>query len=209
MRRCLSENSLRYLISSGEMTTENYSVSSKKFLSILKRAIEAEIDLVQIREKNLPSKLLLQLVLRSADKTKDTRTKILVNERFDIALAGEIDGVHLTSTSIPVATVRASVPDSFLIGVSTHSLESATNARDTGADFVTFGPVFETASKIQYGPPQGLEMLKTVCSELEEFPVIALGGIDGKNYESALVAGAKGFAAIGFFSNADSFGKLQ
>ncbi len=184
-------------------------MSSQNFLTILESAIEAEIDLIQIREKNLPLKLLLQLISKSVDKTRDTTTKILINERFDIALAGEIDGVHLTSTSIPVANVRTSVPDSFLIGVSTHSLESAAKARDSGADFVTFGPVFETASKAQYGPPQGLERLEMVCSELGKFPVIALGGIDGKNYESALRAGAKGFAAIRYFSSADSFRKLR
>jgi thiamine-phosphate pyrophosphorylase len=84
--------------------------------------------------------------------------------------------------------------------VSTHSLQSARAARDGGADFIVFGPVFETESKRVYGPPQGLEKLREVATALEGFPVLAIGGITIDNAESCFAAGASGFAGISWFN---------
>jgi thiamine-phosphate pyrophosphorylase len=90
-------------------------------------------------------------------------------------------------------------PD-FLIGVSTHSLDDARRARDEGADFVVFGPVFETESKRSFGPPQGLQKLQHVTSELGDFPVLAVGGVTLDNAETCYAAGASGFAGISWFN---------
>jgi len=108
--------------------------------------------------------------------------------------------VQLTSVSLPARVVRAVCGPEFVIGVSTHSLREARTARDEGADFVVFGPVFETESKRAFGAPQGLEELRRVTSELPGFPVLAIGGVTLDNAESCYAAGASGFAGISWFS---------
>ena len=149
----------------------------------------------------LPGRVLYDLVVRAASITQGTVTKLLVNDRADIARAAGADGVHLTTHSLPAAVVRSGFGPEFLIGVSSHSLEEAQAARDGGADFVVFGPVFETESKRAYGPPQGLDKLREVTRELNEFPVFAIGGITLDNIAACLEAGAAGIAAIRLFSD--------
>jgi len=155
---------------------------------------------VQIREKSLSARVLYELATRAAAITRGTATRLLVNDRFDVARAAGVDGVHLTTRSLPVKVVRAICGDDFLIGVSTHSLETALNARSEGADFIVFGPVFETPSKQIYGEPQGLERLREVTKALEGFSVIAIGGINRKNADECFRAGASGIAAIRLFN---------
>ena len=135
--------------------------------------------------------------------TNGSSTRLLVNGRFDVARAAGADGVHLTSVSLPARLVREACGAEFLIGVSTHSVEEAVHARDEGADFVVFGPVFETESKRGFGPPQGLEKLQRVTNELRDFPVLAIGGVTIDNAEKCLGAGASGFAGISWFNSSD------
>jgi thiamine-phosphate pyrophosphorylase len=110
--------------------------------------------------------------------------------------------VHLTAHSLPAGVVRETFGPEFLIGVSTHSLDEAQAARMGGADFVLFGPVFETESKRAFGPPQGLDKLSEVARKLDEFPVLAIGGITLDNVGECFRAGASGIAAISLFNNA-------
>lgn len=133
--------------------------------------------------------------------SKGSATRLLVNDRFDIAKAAGADGVHLTSRSLPANIVRSICGDDFLIGVSTHSLETALDARAAGADFVVFGPVFETPSKQIYGKPQGLDKLREVTTALQGFPVLAIGGINLENVYECFCAGASGMAAINLFND--------
>lgn len=163
-----------------------------------------KIPLLQIREKNLPARLLYKLVCRAAEITRGSSTRLLVNDRFDVALAAGADGVHLTAVSLPVKVVRAACGPDFVIGASTHSLDEAWRARDEGADFVVFGPVFQTESKRAFGPPQGLKKLQLVASELQGFPVLAIGGVTVDNAEKCLAAGASGVAGISWFSGLES-----
>jgi thiamine-phosphate pyrophosphorylase len=167
-------------------------------------AVHLELPLYQIREKDLPVRTLYELVSRAAKITRGTSTRLLVNDRLDVARAAGADGVHLTESSISPRIVRETCGDDFVIGASTHSLESARAARDDGADFVVFGPVFETESKRAYGPPQGLEKLREVATALEGFPVLAIGGITIDNAESCFAVGARGFAGISWFDPPDS-----
>ena len=144
--------------------------------------------------------MLYELVSRAAQHTRGSSTRLLVNDRFDVARAAGADGVHLTSTSLPPQIVREVCGPEFVIGVSTHSLEEARAARDGGADFIVFGPVFETESKRGFGPPQGLDKLAEVTTALPGFPVLAIGGVNLDNYESCLARGASGFAGISWFN---------
>jgi thiamine-phosphate pyrophosphorylase len=162
----------------------------------VRAAVVARIDLVQLREKNLSASVLYQLATSAARITKGSATKLLVNDRSDIAAAAGADGVHLTTSSLPTAVVRQSFGEGFLIGVSTHSPEEARRARLGGADFAVFGPVFYTASKKESGEPPGLTGLARVCSELSPFPILALGGVMIGNVAECIRAGARGVAAI-------------
>jgi len=190
-----------YLISSGQTTPATTS-SGKDFQDILKlieAAVAAKIDLIQVREKHLSTKVLYELVAGAAKITSSSATKLLVNDRADVAASAGADGVHLTTHSLAAAVVRQAFGSDFLIGVSTHSLDQVRAARDAQADFVVFGPVFQTPSKEQYGPPVGLEQLKQVCAELNGFPVLAIGGVGESNFADCLGAGARGVAAIRMF----------
>ncbi|MEO8650366.1 MAG: thiamine phosphate synthase, partial [Acidobacteriota bacterium] len=118
---------------------------------------------------------------------------LLVNERADIALAAGADGVHLPSRAVKTTVLRRIVPPDLIIGISTHSADEVLRARDEGADFTVFGPVFESPGK---GEPVGLEELTAVCAAAEGFPILALGGVNEKNCTDVLDAGARGVAAI-------------
>jgi thiamine-phosphate pyrophosphorylase len=144
----------------------------------------------------LSASVLYQLATSAAGITKGSITKLLINDRSDIAAAAGAEGVHLTTSSLPTAVVRQTFGDGFLIGVSTHSLEEAKHARQGGADFAVFGPVFETASRKEFGEPPGLTGLASVCSELSPFPILALGGVMIGNVAECIRAGARGVAAI-------------
>ena len=198
------------LITSGE-TTDRTTPAAEDYSSVLllvRAAVVARIDLIQIREKNLSASVLYQLATSAADITKGSASKLLINDRSDIAAAAGADGVHLTTSSLPTAVVRQSFGDDFLVGVSTHSLEEARLARQGGADFAVFGPVFETASKKEFGGPPGLSGLANVCSELSPFPILALGGVMIGNVAECIRAGARGVAAIRMLQQPDQLADI-
>ena len=162
-------------------------------------AIEAGVDLVQLREKDLPSRELFELAVAVRDLAVLGDCKVLVNDRLDIALAARLHGVHLGQASIPPEIIRRKVPDgSFLVAVSTHTLEELKRAQGQSVSFVTFGPVYETPSKLQFGPPVGMQSLQEAC-RLSKVPVIALGGINEQNFSECLRRGASGIAGISMF----------
>jgi len=168
---------------------------------LVEAATAAEVSLVQLREKALSARVLYELALRSVAITSGTGTRLLVNDRFDIALAAGADGVQLTSISMPADAVRRTCGSQFLIGVSAHSFKEAETARERQADFVLFGPVFETESKRSFGAPQGLTKLREITHELNEFPVIAIGGISVDSAAECVEAGAIGVAGITMLSD--------
>jgi thiamine-phosphate pyrophosphorylase len=177
--------------------------------TLLLRKVEATaaagVDWIQIREKHLSGCELTELV-QEALRVVAPAPRVLVNDRLDIAYAVRAGGVHLTQQSISVADTRKFVrerglPSSFLVGASTHSLDSARAAADSGADYIVFGPVFATPSKAGYGAPQGVERLAAVCRSVS-IPVLAIGGITPENAGACAAAGAGGIAAIRIFQDA-------
>ena len=192
-----------YLITRGA-TTETTTGDSPEFKQILEQissAVAAGIDLIQIREKRLAARVLFELTEHAVAITRGTDTQLLVNDRADIAAAVAAGGVHLATTSLPTSIIRATFGDDFLIGASTHSREQLHAARDGGADFAVFGPIFETGSKLQYGPPLGLEQLTNAARELPAFPLLALGGMSVENAQQCIRAGASGIAGITLFAD--------
>jgi thiamine-phosphate pyrophosphorylase len=196
---------LIYLITDGTLTNEKFEQQSAKTLDLLEQAIATRIPLIQIREKQLTTKLLFELTSRAIAISRNSTTKILVNDRADVALAAGADGVHLTEISLATEVIRESFSELELIGVSTHSLVGVRNAASTGADFAVFGPVFDSPGK---GKSTGIKKLKEVCAAVKPFPVLALGGIDSHNYQETLNAGAAGFAAIRFLNDPASIKML-
>ena len=197
------QTKLIYLITSGE-TNPQTTPASKEFANIIRlvdAAVAAEIDLVQIRERLLTAKALYELTEAAARITSGSSTRLLVNDRADIAASAGADGVHLRTNSLSPSVVRSTFSEELLIAASTHSLSEASMARDQGADFVVFGPVFDTSSKLQYGQPLGLEQLSEAASELAPFPVLALGGIKPSNAADCIRAGASGIAAISMLND--------
>jgi thiamine-phosphate pyrophosphorylase len=186
--------------------------------ALLKRvrsAAAAGIDWIQIREKDLSGKELSSLARDAVAQIKqinerDGRTsRILVNERLDVAYSERADGIHLGELSLPADDVRkwlASKADGargnkFLVGVSCHSVQAAASAARDGADYIFFGPVFGTPSKATFGAPQGIQRFAEVCGAVE-IPVLAIGGITLDNASDCFAAGAKGIAAIRLFQDA-------
>ena len=174
-------------------------------LPTIRAAIAAGVDWIQIREKDLATQELWNLVRQAVELSQGRPTRILVNSRVDVALGAGAAGVHLPADAMPAAAVRRIAPQGFLIGVSCHSAPEVLRAQDEGTDFAVFGPVFETASKKAYGSPKGLASLEQACKETE-IPVLALGGITLENAGSCLRAGAAGVAAISLFQEDPSIG---
>jgi len=169
---------------------------------VVEAAVAAQIPLLQLREKQISTRVLYQLATEAARITRRTATWLLVNDRADIARAAGADGVHLTTQSLPAGQVRETYGSEFLIGVSTHSPEEAHAARREGANLAVFGPVFKTESKVGLGDPQGLEKLRKVAAELKDFPILAIGGVSLDNVADCFVAGASGVAAIRLLNDA-------
>ena len=188
------------------MIAQNFSQKKSQTLELIEIAAQNNISLIQIREKKLSARLVFEIARAAVKITQNTGTKLLVNDRADIALAANADGVHLTARSLSAGAIRRAFPKDFIIGVSTHTIEEAGNAKNQTADFVTFSPIFSTPNKDKL---QGVENLREVCEKLKPFPVIALGGIDETNYKSVLENGASGFAAIRFLNDAENIRKLS
>ncbi len=167
-------------------------------LESVERQLRAGVDYLQIREKDLIGRELFELTRAVTALPNPTGTKVLVNERTDIALAAGAVGVHLPADSPSPGEIRKTTPPGFVVGVSTHSLAEVKAAEQSGADVALFGPVFATPSKTGWGPPQGLEALEAVCSAVT-MPVLALGGITADNAVACVERGAAGIAGISLF----------
>ena len=189
---------LIYLISDGSITDESFNERSAELLRLIDAAVRFRVPLVQIREKDLSGRNLFDLSSRAVAKTRGSVTRLLINDRLDVAMASGADGVHLTSKSFGADAVRRVAPDGFVIGVSTHNVEEIERAKIGGADFAVFGTVYESPGKVS---AIGLDLLTNAIESAGAFPILALGGIDGTNYREALSIGAAGFAAIRFLNN--------
>ena len=164
-------------------------------------AARAGIHLVQVRERDLEGGALLELVRRCVEAVRGTSTRVLVNDRLDVALAAGAHGVHLRGDSMPAHRVRAMASSGFLVGRSVHAPEEATQAdAGGGLDYLIFGPVFSTASKPGMAPA-GLDMLAAVAAATA-LPVLAVGGVTPAAAPLVAAAGAAGWAAIGVFAAA-------
>lgn len=177
------------------LITDRQQTGGRPLVAALQAAAHAGIKAIQLREKDLTPRELFALAGEIRDVVHPYGTRLLINDRADIACAAALDGVHLATTSLTPRFARCALRENSLIAVSTHTLTEARFAESAGADFITYGPVFYTPSKAAYGAPRGIEALKEVCQSVK-IPVFALGGVTPERIPQCLTAGAHGVAAI-------------
>ena len=193
------------------LPAESVTLRLDRLRDSIRRAAAAGIGWIQIREKDLDTRSLVDLARFAVREARQKHLVVMVNDRLDVAIAAGASGVHLGENSLPVEAVsewrRSSAREDFWIGVSCHSRESARSAEKGGADYIFFGPVFATPSKAAFGPAQGTELLREICAAVG-IPVLAIGGINPGNARACLDAGAAGIAAIRFFQDAQNSAEL-
>jgi len=188
-----------YLITDRKLFPDNDS-----FLSALEAALKGGVSALQLREKDLPAGELLAMAYRIRRLASKYSAKFFVNDRIDVALCSGADGVHLGQAGIPVCAARKTAGDLLLVGVSTHSLREARLAEEERADFITFGPLYRTPSKLKFGSPVGLAGLKKVTEQIS-IPVFGIGGIGHDAVNAVMKCGADGVAVIrGILGGADA-----
>jgi thiamine-phosphate pyrophosphorylase len=182
-------------------------------LAKIEAAVRAGVDWVQIREKEMPAGRLLEIARAAVGMTNrkpappggEGRPEplILVNDRLDIAIAGDAAGIHLGRESLPAQDVigwrqRRKMVRDLMVGISCHTIDELRQAEDAGVDYVFFGPVFDTPAKRPFGPPLGIAKLAAAC-RATRLKVIAIGGVTLENSAECLHAGTAGIAAIRMF----------
>jgi thiamine-phosphate pyrophosphorylase len=184
--------------------TDRIALGGPPLLPTIQAAIEASIDLIQIREKDMATRPLSELARAAAAFACGSRSRVVLNDRLDVALTIGAQGVHLGGQSMPAEEVRTAVTPDFWIGASCHSAEDVRAAEEAGADYALLGPIFETPSKRIYGPPLGLGVLERAAQCVRRMPVLALGGITVERAAECTAAGAAGIAGITMFQQCDS-----
>ena len=177
------------------LITDRQQTRGLRLVDVVEEALKGGVRGVQLREKDLSGRELYELAYDLRKLTAKYAARLIINDRVDVALAVEADGVHLGLNSLPIHRARKIIGDGMLIGFSCHNQINAIMAQENGADFITFGPVYYTPSKASYGEPVGVDKLETV-SHLLDIPVLALGGIKQENINEVLATGASGIALV-------------
>ncbi len=180
--------------------TDRTRAHGKNLLDCIRCVIDWGVDFIQIREKDLADHDLFKVAASAVAIARGSRCRVLVNGRADIALATGAAGVHLPSTGLRPADITAWLPKAFLVGISAHSIRDVDRAAREGADYVLLGPVYATPSKTRYGPPIGLNVLRTACARTS-LPILGLGGIGVEQIGPVLRTGAAGIAGISLFQH--------
>ena len=173
------------------LVTDRHATAGRDLITVVRAALDAGLPAVQLRDKDLPGRTLFALAEALREATRRTGALFFVNDRTDVALAVEADGVHLGGASMPAAVVRELVGTHGLIGVSTHTAAEVEAAASAGADFAFFGPVYPTPGKTAVGPSRLADAIATA-----RIPVLAIGGLTVPGVPAVRDAGAAGVAVI-------------
>ncbi|MBI2205023.1 MAG: thiamine phosphate synthase [Candidatus Rokubacteria bacterium] len=177
------------------LVTDRSQTGSRDLVDVVGEALAAGLPAVQLREKDLPPAELVALARRLREVTHAHGAALVVNDRVDVALAVGADAVQRTTTSMPIADMRIVAGNRLRVAASVHSRDEAVAAEETGADWIVFGPMYDTPSKRRYGAPQGIEKLEAVAKAVRT-PIVAIGGITPARVPEVLAAGACGVAVI-------------
>ncbi|NOS35076.1 MAG: thiamine phosphate synthase [Deltaproteobacteria bacterium] len=177
------------------LITDRRGTGGRGLVDVVEMALKGGVGAVQLREKDLSARELMEVGSELREVTRRYGARFLINDRVDIALALDCDGVHLGQRGISPRDARKLLGKRGLIGVSTHGIEEARRAEEEGADFITLGPIFHTPSKAQYGDPIGVEQIGCVKREIS-LPIFALGGIREERVREVMDGGADGIGMI-------------
>ena len=162
---------------------------------IVEAAVAGGVTCVQLREKTCGTREFLNEALALRPLLKSCNIPLIINDRLDIALAAEAEGVHLGQSDMPIAMARKIGGDRLIIGISAESVDDALRAEQEGADYIGISPVFSTPTKPDTAPPLGLEGVRQIRA-LVNIPLVGIGGINMDNGEAVIKAGADGIAVV-------------
>lgn len=164
-------------------------------LSDVQHAVACGVEVVQYRNKNAETRQMYEEAVRLREICRDSGSIFLINDRVDIALATDADGVHLGQSDMPCLAARKLLGQERIIGVTVHSLAEALQAENMGADYLGVSPIFQTATKLDAGKPAGIRLIEEIRGHVD-IPLIAIGGINHFNANEVVRAGADGLCAI-------------
>jgi len=182
------------------LITDRQRCGKSSLEDVVDAAIKGGVNLVQLREKDLPTGELLELAIRLREVTRG-RAILVINDRLDVVQAAGADGVHLPENGLPVAIARWLLGQHTLIGRSVHSEEAAAEAEQAGADYVQLGTIYATESKPD-AQPAGPDLVRKVSGAVA-IPVLAVGGVHAENAAEVIEAGAFGASVISAIQGAD------
>ncbi|MFQ3550313.1 MAG: thiamine phosphate synthase [Armatimonadota bacterium] len=168
--------------------TDNVLVPNRSHFDVAKAAILGGAKIIQMRDKLADDRKFYLEAVKLRELCKNANVVFIVNDRVHIASAVDADGVHIGETELPLEAARVVLGMDKIVGVSADNLEQALAAEQNGADYIGFGPIFQTTTKADAGPETGLENLAEICSKIH-IPVVAIGGINLSNIEQVLATG--------------------
>lgn len=177
------------------LVTDRSLSKGRSTAEIVAAAVAGGVSCIQLREKSCGTREFLNEALALQPLLKSRNIPLIINDRLDIALAIEADGVHLGQSDMPIGMARKIAGASLIIGISAESVDDALRAEQEGADYIGISPVFSTPTKTDIAPPLGLEGVRQIRA-LVDIPLVGIGGIHSDNAESVLAAGADGIAVV-------------
>ncbi|MDH4218090.1 MAG: thiamine phosphate synthase [Candidatus Aminicenantes bacterium] len=177
------------------LVADSEAAGNRNLISIIREAVDAGVTLVQLRGKNLEIRAFLNLAVQASEFLKSRNIPLIINDRIDVALACEADGVHLGQEDLPLPIARKIMRKERLIGISVNTIKEAEESEAEGADYIGVGPIFYTSSKEDLRSILGFEGLKAIRNKVK-IPILAIGGINAENAGDVIVSGADGIAVI-------------
>lgn len=177
------------------LVTDRGLAGGKRTLDIVKAGVNGGVTCVQLREKHASTREFIEEATAVRDFLRRVDIPLIINDRLDVAMAVEADGLHLGQTDMPPETARRIAGNSMIIGVSAESVRDAVEAEKAGADYISASPVFSTPTKTDTAPPLGLEGIKEIRRRVT-LPLVAIGGLNPENIEAVIQSGADGVAVV-------------
>lgn len=184
------------------LITDRSFLNGRSLKQCVEDAIKSGVTLVQVREKDVSTREFYEIAKEVKEITSKYNIPIIINDRIDIALAIDADGVHLGQSDMPIEFARKILGKNKIIGISANTLEEALEAQEAGADYVGLGAVFYTGTKKDIKEPMGLEGLKHIVDNIN-IPSVAIGGINHENAKSVISTGVNGLSVISCILGSD------
>ena len=184
------------------LVTDRGLARGRSTLDIVKTAVQGGVTCVQLREKDCPTLEFIEQAFAIKNFLMTRGVPLIINDRVDVALAIEADGVHLGQTDMPLDIAKKIVGDSMIIGISAESLEDAIAAEKGGADYLGVSPIYATPTKTDTAPPLGLEGLRAIRKAVR-LPLVGIGGLNRENSAAVIENGGNGVAVVSAIVAAD------